>query len=171
VLIDHILLVNHTAIHDYAALKAAPVLTLLAIALFVNLYTAKPVSEGRRTAGTSPIFIRYAAVVAVVCLLNVKDYLSQRNVLYPNEARLGSEIRNQSDAGQVIFLKQSARNDVTPNLIYFAGRNIKPVHGTDEAEAFMRDYHKSRGILFDAGADGALVSQPQPINLSPEAGP
>ncbi len=172
VLIDHVLLVNHTAIHDYAALKATPLLTILAMLLLANLYTAKPVSEERSAAEISSIFIRYTCVVAVVCLFSVKDYLSQRNALDPKDARLGAEIRNQSDAGQVIFLKQSkGRGYIPPNLIYFAGRNIKLVQGAGEAEAFLREYHRSRGILFDAGADGALVSRPQPINLSPETIP
>lgn len=165
---DQLLLVNHSAIHDYASLKAAPLLTVLAVLLMDGLVRPRP-SDRPAPAGAglwmqaSPI-ARLQLIVVVACLLSTKLYLSERGNLSSETSALGREIRRYSHAEQVIFLiRRHAHENSSPNLIYFSGRNVEMIDGEPDAQEFLRRYGRQAGMIFRANDDGQLVAPPQVI--------
>jgi len=160
VAIDHILLANHTAIHNYATLKAAPFLVLIAVFLMDNLAQH---SWGQCTdqVQVSPLLTRCTLAVIVVCLAATAQYLHRRNDLHPANSRLGMAIRQQSSLNQVIFmLRRKPGEGVSPNLIYFAGRNIQMVDREEDARWFLERHGETEGILFVADLEGDLTARP-----------
>ena len=162
---DHLLLLNHTAIHNYAVLKAVPFLVLAVVFLMDGLMRhsleGAPSSDLARPVRFFPLLTRFAVVVVVVCLLATRWYLGERNILFPSYSRLGAIIRQQSNPRQVIFmLRRRPAELVRPDLIYFAGRNIQMVDCEEETRKFLEKYGQQEGVLFVADVDGNLTSAP-----------
>jgi len=163
VVLDHVLLANHTAHHDYAVLKAVPFLIVLWIVfldVFAGLEFEYPRLRMRRSA---PI-----VAACIVSLLEVRHYLGERDYLVPRQAVLGEAIKNAADPAGVVFLiRRNAADEVTPNLVYFATRNVKLVDDENDALAFLREHHRPAGILFHADLDGKLTAPPTRVSISP----
>jgi hypothetical protein len=164
VAIDHILLTNHTAIHNYAALKAAPFLVLVAVFLMDLL--------ARYSWGNDGVWFsvstRCALVVTFVCLMATMKFLHERNDLMPGDSRLGTAIRQLSHPDQVVFLLwRPGRLGVSPNLLYFAGRDVQIVRRDEDARRFLGRHGENEGILFAADLNGDLTNPPIIIRASP----
>jgi hypothetical protein len=162
VIADHVLLVNHTAIHNYANLKSTPVLTVLFVLLLSD--AIRPLGAGAQAPESWGIiersWARRASVLTVfVCLLSAKSYLEVRNDLRKDSSRLGGEIHAMTKRDEVIFLEKRYPDDyVTPNLIYFSGRNIQMIADDRQATAFLREHNERQGIVLHATLEGDLVS-------------
>jgi hypothetical protein len=171
VVIDHILLANHTAIHNFATLKTAPFLVVTVVVLMGGL-VRHPWGEGNDSV-RFPVLMRCTLAVAVVCLVATKRYLNERNDLNPAYSRLGMTIRQQSNPKQVIFLLggesvSGNRLRYMSNLIYFAGRNVQAVDREEEARQFLERHEETEGVLFAADLDGNLTAPPTIIRTNPQ---
>ncbi len=167
VLADHLLLVNHTAIHNYANLKGTPLLTVI----FVLLLGRVMRSGGTRDENLEPVgmpesslLARASIVTAVACVISAGTYLQVRNDVHSQLSRLGNNIHYLAGYDQVVFLMRRFTGDfISPNLLYFAGRNVEMIDDEREAEVFLKEHKESRGIIFHATADGDVVSSQEVI--------
>jgi hypothetical protein len=165
VVTDHVLLINHSAIHDYASLKSAAVIAIVAVSLMQGLLLSRQANvslAGHPGALTSSAMItRYQFAVVVVCLVTISSYLRNTHPRTPEAYTLGQEIHRDSQFQQVVFLVRHIPSEAaTPNLIYFSGRNIQMVDGEEDARDFLRKHRRQEGLLFRASLDGQLVTPP-----------
>jgi hypothetical protein len=159
--LDTSLLLNHTATHDYAVLKAAPFLVLMLVVLWKLLAELESEYTGLRIRQSVAL-----AIAIVFSCLAVHHYLLEVNVLQPSEAVLGETIKSTADLSEVVFLiRENTVDPVTPNLFYFAGRNVKLVHNEEESQNFLRQHGRCCGILFRAEPNGALSELPRHLRI------
>jgi len=157
VAIDHILLTNHTAIHSYAVLKTAPLLVLVAVFLMDAL-----VQHSWGTDRVSfPVWTRCAFAVAIICLVAMLKFVRERSDFYPGDSQLGTTIQQLCRPDQVVFLLRGpGRLGPSPNLIYFAGRDVQLVGREEDARRFLERHGEKEGILFAADLAGDLTGPP-----------
>jgi hypothetical protein len=133
VAIDHILLTNHTAIHNYAVLKTAPLLVLVAVFLMDGLVQHFWGKDGV----SFSVSTRCAFAVAIICLVATVKFVHERSDFYPGDSQLGTTIRQLCRPDQVIFLLRGpGRVAPSPNLFYFSGRDVQLVGREEEARRF-----------------------------------
>ena len=169
VAMDHILLTNHTAIHNYAALKAAPFLVLVAVFLMDSLARYSWGSGGVSLS----VSTRCALAVTIVCLMATMKFLRERNDLMPGDSHLGTAIRQLSRPNQVVFLLVGpGKLAISPNIFYFAGRDVQSVGREEDARRFLQQHAETEGILFAADLEGNLTGPPIVVRQSrrPELG-
>lgn len=162
VITDHLLLLNHTAIHNYANMKAAPLLTVISVLLVAGAMScagSNTMDSESTTVRKNSLIARVSVITVVVCLISTGTYLEIRNNLDPSLSKLGAAIHSLAKPNQVVFLvKRSAGDFVSPNLIYFSGRNILMIGDDREAEAFLAKHNEPRGVIFRSTVGGDVMS-------------
>jgi hypothetical protein len=160
VIADHVLLVNHTAIHNYANLKATPLLTVIFV-----LFLRGAIGCGHRAADhgsgkivEKPLLVRATVLTGIACLISAATYLHARYDIRPTFSKPGNSIRRLAKPDQVVFLvKRDEQDYVTPNLVYFSGRNIQMIENDDQAAMFLQAHHEHQGIIFHAAEEGDVT--------------
>jgi hypothetical protein len=71
-----------------------------------------------------------------------------------SEKWLGERIKKEAKPGEVIFL---LGNEAQPQLVYYAGRNIKHVESKEDALQFLKERNAANGIIFKE-AEGEFSS-------------
>jgi hypothetical protein len=159
VALDHVLLSNHTAIHDFAALKAAPVLALIVVWLVEGLWRAERGWLSRK-AGRAAV----VSALAGMCVLAMVGYWRDRGTVDPGPAQLAGQIRSSAAPHQVVFVVGGRSGPVVPlPLIYLSGRNIQRVRDEGEAREFLRARRWKDGVIFFAGAEWQPSGAPRAI--------
>lgn len=156
VLLHHVVFLQYSG-HDFAALKSAVPLALLG-GWLVNAITSIP----RQTQGDSKV-ARLAAPIVAVCILSVAQYyyinrpgdVSWKGDRYAQEMEIGLEIKKRSEQDEITFTKDIV---LTPQIIYYAQRNIMPVGHKAEAYNFVREHALGKGVLVQS-EDNAWQSQ------------
>jgi hypothetical protein len=160
-LLEHSLIGNFSANHNFAELKGAPLLTLLwalSMAALSGIIQESPRLQLRRGS--------LLLITSFLCLVAVRSFLKERNDLFPADQILGQEIRAKANPAQVVFLERRSKTDaIRPNLTYFAMRNVQMVANESEATAFLKRYGRFEGVLFRAGLEGRLLGAPVSLHL------
>jgi hypothetical protein len=93
-----------------------------------------------------------ATVMATIIVLIAQFYVTNPPGLNPaNGARydidknIGTAIKEQSTKDEIIFMSSKP----SPQVVFYAGRNIKEVGSIGEAEDFMKQNKATKGVYFD----------------------
>lgn len=138
ILLLHVALPNYSG-HDfttlYAALPLSVVLALLAIQARPDIKWLKHI----------PL-----VVIMTVCLFqyyyfNRPGEHSWKGDRYAEMREQGELIATESSVNAVIFL---IGEKPTPEMVYYAHRNIQRVRSEEEAITFLEDFGRSQGVLF-----------------------
>jgi hypothetical protein len=168
VLADHLLLINHTAIHNYATLKATPLLIIVVVLLLGGAVSHMGSRAGNHELRGKSLFVRASVLTAIVCIIGSMSYIEAEKHLDPTFAKLGNSIHHFAKRDQVVFLVKSDSIDfVAPNLIYFSGRNIGLIADDQDARIFLKEHNQRHGIIFHAAKTGDLVNAPVLIEPAP----
>ena len=152
-LMDHALIGNFAANHNFVELRGAPLLTLLWTFSFAALFGVIQESGGLRIRRGSLVLI-----TGVLCLLSVRSFLKERDDLSPADEVLGQAIRANAKPAEVVFLERRGPKDsIRPNLNYFATRNVQMVADESEAREFLKRYGRTEGMLFRADLEGRTL--------------
>ena len=96
----------------------------------------------------------YWAAISIYMLASVCQYYyinrpgerSQNGDRYAEMRDIGKAIAVQSSKEEVVFLKGMKPS---PEIVFYAGRNIKQVENEIEAVGFLQRYGRSKGALFE----------------------
>jgi hypothetical protein len=144
VVLDHVVFLRY-AVQDLAVLKASFFLSIVSAILLFRLF-------GK----ANPRWL--IAAVAVICLAGIGQYyfinrpgeFSIRGHRYDTAINTGLLIRNQAKNDEVVFVTNL---EVSPQLVYYAQRNIKRVRDATSAAGFLQTHPASKGIIFSSVND------------------
>ncbi len=155
VILLHAVLSNYSG-HDFTTLYGG---LFLSVAFGILAWSiSQKVKKKWMASGT--------AVLAMLCIaqyyyINRPGEYSLRGDRYADFWDIGKSIANQSSNDEVIFaigLKPS------PEVIFYAGRNIKQVRDEKEAKDFLKKYGRSKGVVFEANGESKIFQMGR-INL------
>jgi hypothetical protein len=155
ILLEHALIPNFGANHNFVELKGAPILAVVASLAFAAVV--------RQLIALKPDFRRgvLAAAVIAVCVLAIRSFEHERNDLAPTDAILGDAIHANARPSEVVFLeKRSPVDTVRPNLNYFSSRNVMMVSDLSEGIQLLSQRGMKEGVLFQADLNGNLTVPP-----------
>ena len=100
----------------------------------------------------------------VICITNIAIYyyinrpgeVSFSGDRYDAEQKIGLFIREHAKQDEVVFLQGA---DVSPQIVYYAHRNIKEVRSEADAKNFLLLHPADRGIIIQVKKD-TLTSIP-----------
>lgn len=133
VLLDHLVLLQY-AEHDFAALKAAPLLCGLA---GWALTTLRPV--------WSRAALTLTCVVCVLYFYRTNPLPGHDNGRYEQERTIGTFIASHAAPDEVVF---GHGISTEPQVSWYARRNVLGVSDLDAATAFLKERGLQRGVVF-----------------------
>lgn len=140
VVLHHLIFLQYSG-HDFAVLKSAVPLALLG-AWLIHHVTTRGVPSRR---------LAWAAVAGVSALsigqyyyINRPGEVSWKGDRYDEEMLIGRAIAANSAADEVAFVKDI---ELTPQILYYAQRNVMPVNHRAEAYNFVRAHPLGKGVL------------------------
>lgn len=152
VLLHHLLLFSHTAVHDFDMVKGASVLGLLFGLAAAGLDRAtRSSADSWRTPVTLAVVVVLLATSSMV--LSYRRDFTSRSGLYA----VGDAIRSAKvPPDQIVFLQGSSFY-VGSAAIYYAGRNIA-YYNPEYARALVEASGADGGVLFVIAEDGETIS-------------
>lgn len=138
VLLDHALLLQYAA-HDFAALKAAPLLCGLAGWLIVQV-----------TRAWSKAALGITCIVSVLYFYRTNPLPGHDGGRYQQEQVLGRFIANSSAQDEVVFGNGISTE---PQVVWYARRNVIGIADQASAEKFLRENGLEKGVLI-SGTEG-----------------
>jgi hypothetical protein len=139
VVLDHALLLQY-AMHDFAMLKAAPLLCGLA-GWSLCLHTAY-----RRH-----LALAATCVASILYFYRINPLPGHDGGRYGQERALGTFIADHAAADEVVF-GQGVSTE--PQVVWYARRNVIGIADEAAARAFLRDRGLTRGVLISATGSG-----------------
>lgn len=139
VVLDHALLLQY-AMHDFAMLKAAPLLCGLA-GWSLCLHTAY-----RRH-----LALAATCVASILYFYRINPLTGHDGGRYGQERALGTFIADHAAADEVVF-GQGVSTE--PQVVWYARRNVIGIADEAAARAFLRDRGLTRGVLISATGSG-----------------
>ena len=73
--------------------------------------------------------------------------------LYATEMDIGKFINAHIDPNEVVFAEKF---EISPQIVFYAHRNIKEVGSADEAMKFLSNHPIKQGVLFQVDSSGAI---------------
>jgi hypothetical protein len=140
VVLHHIIFLQHSG-HDFAVLKSAVPLSLLAGWLIHALVQAGIV---RVWSATVVIGLVAVTSIAQYYYVNRPGEVSIKGDRYDAEMEIGLRIASNVADDQVAMIKDV---ELTPQVLYYAQRNVQPVRHLAEAYEFMRRHPVGKGVL------------------------
>jgi hypothetical protein len=150
ILIHHAILAQWTARHAYSMVKTS---LLVAVLVALAVRRLAPAGPGRP-------WLQAAAVTLLAGVL-VHGVLVYTNDLVRSPdpgrfARLGAEIAARLDADHVAFTHSVVY--ITPQVVYYAKRNLQPVANLAEAKAWLVSHQRRAGTFFEVDRAAKVVS-------------
>jgi hypothetical protein len=108
------------------------------------------------------LIVRASWLAVIACIISARSYLQVRNLVNSEYSKLGNAIHHLAKRDQVVFLvkRYSDEDLVTPNLIYFSGRNIQLIVDDRQAGVFLKEHKEQQGIVFHATTARDLIGAP-----------
>jgi hypothetical protein len=141
VVLLHFFFLNYS-VHDFTVLYASLFFSVLIGILFDKV----------KKTGVVPMPTLQRGLALTLLLMVIQFYLMNKPQLpfiktnYGEYESIAKAISDQSSKDEVIFLENLKPE---PQIIYYAGRNIKTVESRDEAISFLRSRNLSKGVIFD----------------------
>jgi hypothetical protein len=136
----HILLLNYS-VHDFTTLYASLGFCGLITIFGTSLYSW----VDRKTMLLAGLVV-IAVSTGQYYYINRPGDVSLRGDRYDKHKVIADQINQLSSDNQVVFLL--SRNP-SPQLIYYAERNVQPVADNREARQFLNQHDKARGLLLE----------------------
>lgn len=169
VLLDHAIFLRY-AVQDFGVLKASFFFSIAAALTIDSVFPEKNIpsfnsplrkpgfrqSPGNRRAKSLTIAVVSLAGAIVYLLINHPGEVSFKGDPYNAEMKTGAFIRANANPDEVVFLQDA---EATPQIIWYAHRNIKEVRSDEEAIAFLRGHSETRGVLFSAKHDSLAIAR------------
>jgi len=155
VLLMHVILPNYSG-HDFTTLYGGLFLCVI-FGMFIQL-------------ASKEIGIKWIAagiiVLSILCLcqyyyINRPGEFSIKGDRYADFQDIGKSVAAQSSRDETIFL---IGLKPSPEIIFYAGRNIKQVKDKMEAMDFLKKNDKAKGVVFDA-INGTNISLQERITI------
>jgi len=146
VLLLHVVLPGYSG-HDFVSLYGAVFLSVVAgIGSSAFLKKDKKIFTG--------ILASYILIsIAQYYYVNRPGEISQRGDRYADFKDIGTAIKQNSNSEEVIFL---LNEKPTPEVIFYAGRNILRVSNEEEAMQHLQKYSANKGVLFKKTANNEV---------------
>lgn len=143
VVLLHFFFLNYST-HDFTALYGSLFFSVLLGILFDKVKKSGAISAQR---------MRIAVVVTVLLLVAQYELyntpgLLRRSTANINYQALGQRISKEADPGEVVFISGC---EAEPQLVFYAGRNIRYTHNREEALAFLKQRNLTKGIIYQMG--------------------
>jgi hypothetical protein len=140
VVVDHLVLANHTAAHSFTTLNdLVPIGLLMTVAVTVFLRTMNTNSEGARSS------LIVCGLLAASLFASVGEYY----IVYfhrPHPFRTaGARILSAAQPSDVLFATWD--NAIVRQMIFYTGRNIELVSNANEAARYLSCHRFGRGTL------------------------
>ncbi len=124
--------------HDFAVLKSAGILSIIVSFLLVHY-----VKQSRLLAVITIII--GICNVSIYYFINRPGEVSFRGKSYDHYLKQGSYINQIVQKDEVVFLKGG---DLSPQVVYYAKRNIKKVESIADARQYLIEVSLDKGVLF-----------------------
>ncbi len=141
VVLMHIFFLQYSS-HDFTVLYASLFFSVLLGILYDKV----------RKSGTFPDRTVNGLVLFTIMILIIQFYVTNlpgshsiSSAPYDREMKLGRSIQEQSAADEVIFTNMKP----TPQMVFYAGRNMKEVASEQEAKDFLKQRKLTKGAYFD----------------------
>lgn len=157
VLLLHIVLPDYSG-HDFVSLYGAVFLSV--VAGIGSLFFLK--KDKKIFIGILTLYILVST--AQYYYINRPGEISQRGDRYADFKDIGTAIKQNSNSEEVIFL---LNEKPTPEVIFYAGRNILRVSNEEEAMQHLQKYSANKGVLFKKIANNEV----EVVNRISEASP
>lgn len=156
VVLDHLLLMNHTANHRYAVLKTAPAIGV-ALAILLN-------ARRRRN-----LYLDVAAGTAALAW-SVAMYYQRPIGTDPGLAALAKVVQYQAGTDRVLFLEThpGGARTAEPPLVLLTERNFHPVADMAQARQKLKDLGVAKGLYVGLTHSRPASATAIPIEASPD---
>lgn len=143
-LLHNLLLFDFTACHEYAVLKSA-----VPLALLLGLFSAAVMREVRTPNGAAFAVAFLGVIVAAAALFSHWTYRFSASVTdMPLYREFGEYVRANARPDQMVFAFPATDQEVSPQAIVYARRNIAWWDSQEGGEAAMRENGVSEAIIF-----------------------
>ena len=147
VVFDHLLFIKYGG-QDFGVMKAS---------FFLSITSALMISSVMKTAGKQLKMI----LTVIICITGLILYFyvnrpgnySLNGDLYATEMDIGKFINEHIDPNEVVFAEKF---EISPQIVFYAHRNIKEVGSADEAMKFLSNHPIKQGVLFQVDSSGAI---------------
>lgn len=158
VLLHHLIFLNASQ-YDFHVLKATPAVSLLCAALFYFIYKNDFFSylqEYRNTVFVMAIGIISILNIIVYYSINLPGKISVSGQSYEREKVAGIYISEQASPDEVIFIKGFKDE---PQTILYAHRDMRTIKTDEDADNFLKTYHRSKGVIFILDQRGFVTTE------------
>lgn len=137
----HFVFLNYSS-HDFTTLYASLFFSVLFGIMYDKMRKSNTVSIKKINALVITMLV---IMVAQYTILNMPGTTSIFGSAYNTEKSMGEEIHKEAKKDEVVF----AVFEPTPQLVFYAGRNILQVKNEAEAKAFLVKRNLTKGVYFD----------------------
>jgi hypothetical protein len=162
VVLMHIVFMQYSS-QDFTVLYGS-----LFFSVLIGILYDKVRKSGAYSVATNNIIV-VSVIVSLIALFyaaNLPGQTSIKGANYSNEKSIGEYIHAKSSKDEVIFMISKP----TPQLVYYAGRNIREVASKEEAIAFLKERKMTKGALYNVSLS-KLASQPPSISVETISNP
>lgn len=150
VLLMHVFFLNYS-VHDF---------TVLYFSLFFSVLIGVLYDKIKKS-GTIPLFRMQLGITAVVFIMIGQFYFLNPPAFLKSDDRVtyykhwGEQIKKESSPDEVVFADVE---DAEPQMVFYAGRNIRKASTLAEASDFLKERGIKKGIWFRQH-EGGLISE------------
>ena len=125
--------------------------TVLYGSLFFSVLVGILYDKVRKSGAYSVATNNITVVTVIISLIMLFYYTnrpgdkSQSGANYDTEMQIGERIKKEVNKEDVVFMTAKP----TPQMVYYAGRNIREVRSKEEAMAFLKERKMSRGAYYE----------------------
>lgn len=146
----HVFFLNYSE-HDFTALYVSLFFSVLIGVLYDKVKKSGTIPLLKMQLGlTGVVFL----MIAQFYLLNPPSFLKKDAVLNYYKT-LGTQIQQESAKDEVVFADVA---DAEPQLVYYAGRNIRTASNREEVVKFLKERNFAKGVWFHQ-KEGVMVAE------------
>lgn len=140
----HVFFLNYS-VHDFTALYGS---------LFFSVLLGILYDKIKKSGAVSPNVLR-AGLVITVLLLVVQFHFINKNASIADKSN-GLYIHENTSLNETVFLMHE---EPSPQLVFYAGRNIRMVQTKEEALTFLKSMNLERGVIYASNNKAIQVTE------------
>ena len=145
VVLMHLVFMHYSS-QDFTVLYASLFFSVLIGILYDKVKKSGAFSE---QAINGFVVLTIALLIAQFYAVNLPGAYSLKGAKYNREKTIGDYVKKQSPNNEVVFMNIKA----TPQIVFYAGRNIKEVGSKEEAIAFLKEKKMFTGTYYTINPD------------------
>jgi hypothetical protein len=143
VVLMHLVFMQYSS-QDFTVLYASLFFSVLIGILYDKVKKADIISD---RALNGLVMLTIVVLIVQFYVTNLPGQISITGAKYNNEKVIGEYIQSQSPKDEVIFMNIKP----TPQVVYYAGRNIREVQSKDQAIAYLKERKMQKGAFYTIG--------------------